>query len=238
MREPATLEELPRITEGVFFTTPERLPRGPHTLGREQVLQAQRERLIIAFTELVAARGYPAVSVGDIATRSGVSRTAFYDCFDSKEACADAAYERFITHLLAELGRRLDGSELDREVTAVLHAYFATLQQDLVVAKAFQLEMDAAGPIARARRRGALLRFAELIRYEQMRLADTDPTINTDLPIQAYLAAVYAVRQLVSDALDREPAPDLVGLVSRVTGWLSAGFRRPAATPIPTTPED
>ena len=41
-------------------------------------------------------------------------------------------------------------------VAALLGAYLGTLQQDLVVARAYQVEIDALGPPARARRRDAL----------------------------------------------------------------------------------
>ena len=57
--EPARPEaSVPRVRDGVFFTLPEALPRGRHKLTREQVTDAQRERLLAAVTELLAGRGY------------------------------------------------------------------------------------------------------------------------------------------------------------------------------------
>ena len=66
------------VRDGVFFTLPEALPRGRHNLTREQVGDAQRERLLAAVTELLAARGYRGFGVGDVATRAGVSLGTFY----------------------------------------------------------------------------------------------------------------------------------------------------------------
>ena len=55
--------------ERVLARCPEALPRGRHQLTREQVRDAQRERLLAAVTELLAARGYRGFGVGDIASR-------------------------------------------------------------------------------------------------------------------------------------------------------------------------
>ncbi len=65
------------VHDGLFFTLPDVLPHGRHKLTREQITQAQRERLLAAVTELLAARGYRGFGVGDIATRAGVSFGTF-----------------------------------------------------------------------------------------------------------------------------------------------------------------
>ena len=69
------------IRDGIFFTLPPALPRGRHKLPREQVTAAQRERLLAAMTELLAARGYLGFGPADIAGRAGVSLGTFYGCF-------------------------------------------------------------------------------------------------------------------------------------------------------------
>ncbi|MCW3068441.1 MAG: TetR/AcrR family transcriptional regulator [Solirubrobacterales bacterium] len=45
------------------------------------------------------------------------------------------------------------------------------------------------------------------------------------MPWSAYIAAVYAVRQLASDALDEQAEPDLVALGADLHIWLSDLFR-------------
>ena len=59
--------------------------------------------MLAAVTELLAARGYRGFGVGDIATRAGVSLGTFYDCFESKDACVFAGYDRFIEVLLTKM---------------------------------------------------------------------------------------------------------------------------------------
>jgi AcrR family transcriptional regulator len=218
-----------RVKPGVFFAAPAQLPRGPHTLAREEVLAAQRERLMAALTEVMAARGYHRVSIGEVATRSGVSRSAFYECFDGKDACAFAAYDRFIDVLLTTLAERVAMPvDLDDRIVALLEGYLGTLQHDLVVARAFLVEVDAVGLEARDRRRDALRRIAGLLRADHERRQADDPALGPPLPEEAYLGAVYAARQLASDALDEEHEPDLLALAPKLAAFLANSFRGPA----------
>ena len=214
-----------RVARGVFFGELAVLPRGRHTLTRGQVKAAQRERLMVAISELMAEHGYRNVSVGDIVGRAGVSRSAFYTCFTGKEDCAFAAYDRFIDVLLSAIAQRTaDASDWDEFIVALLDGYVSTLVRDLVVARAFQIEMDAVGPEARERRRQALLRFAVFIREQQRRLSAMDASL-VQLPDETYLGAVYAVRQVACDALDQDRTTDLLALVPRMSAWMAASFR-------------
>lgn len=215
------------IAEGVFFTTPPRLPRGRHDLSREQVAGQQHERLMIAATELMAERGYAAIVVKDIAARARLSLAAFYGCFSGKDECVFAAYERFIAVLVERMVTAVDAqTEWDATVVAAVSAYVDTLASDLVVARAFQVEMDALGRPAREQRRAALAGLAALIRERREdAFPDAEP-----LPESAYVAAVYGVRQLVSDRLDEEASPDLASLVPEMSAWMSR-LLTPAAAP-------
>jgi AcrR family transcriptional regulator len=211
------------VTDGVFFTLPESLPRGRHGLSREQVHEAQTERLLAATTELLAARGYRGFGIGDIASRAGVSLQAFYRCFESKDACVFAGYDRFITVLLQKMVA-VEVTPEDRPgyTAALLDAYLATLQEDLVVARAYQMEIDALGPSARARRRDSLTLFAKFIREEDARASDDG---QPSQPWSAYIGVVYAARQLASDALDTSAKPDLTALGEDLRIWMTDLFR-------------
>ena len=211
------------ITDGVFFTLPETLPRGRHGLSREQVQEAQTERLLAATTELLAARGYRGFGIGDIASRAGVSLQAFYECFESKDACVFAGYDRFITVLLQKMvAVEVTPDDRPGYTAALLDAYLATLQEDLVVARAYQMEIDALGPPARARRRDSLTLFAKFIREEDARASDDG---QASQPWSAYIGVVYAARQLASDALDTSAKPDLTALSEDLRIWITDLFR-------------
>ncbi len=126
-----------RIRPGVFFSPRSELPRGRHALDRDEVQEVQRERLMVAFTELVADRGLPAVSITDIVAHAGVSRAAFYAYLGDLGACGEAAYERFISVLLGRLGQEMDPTAHWQDfVELAIRAYLEALQADVVVARA------------------------------------------------------------------------------------------------------
>jgi AcrR family transcriptional regulator len=216
---------VPAVQPGVFFSPRHELPRGRHALDRDTVRDAQRERVMTAFTELVAHRGLAAVSVTDVVAHAGVSRSAFYGSFPDLAACADAAYERFIAVLLTRLTRAMNATDdWHVYVESAVRAYLETLQSDPVVARAMQIEMDAAGKPARLRRLGALQQIADVIATRHAELRNEDPTIGP-LPDEAFLGIVYAVRQLACDALDAGGAPDLLALIEPTLEWIAASVR-------------
>ena len=214
------------VRDGVFFTMPESLPRGRHNLPPDQVSNAQRERLLVAVTELLADRGYRGFGAGDVASRAGVSLAAFYAQFENKDACVFAGYDRFIQVLLQRMvAVELPKSDRAGLVRALIAAYLETLQEDLVVARAYQVEIDALGPEARARRRDSLTLFANHVRARAGEL-EPDGQPPEELPWSAYIGIVYAARQIASDALDTEPEPDLTALEADFATWMLDLFRQ------------
>ncbi len=212
---------VPRIREGVFFTTPADLPRGRHGLTRDEVQTAQRERLMIAVTELMAHGGYRGIGVREIATHARISQGAFYECFADKDECVFAAYDRFIALLLERVAGALgDDVTWDETIKRVIRAYLATLDEDLVVARAFQVEMDALGRPARDRRRDALVGMAMVLKGERERLWPEAHQVADS----AYVGAVYAVRQLASDVLDAQSKPRLEDLTGELAVWVGELF--------------
>lgn len=203
------------ITDGVFFTMPPVLSRGRNELSRDEVLTIHRERLMIAATELLASDGYRGVGVREITARARISRAAFYAAFDDKDACIFAAYERFIDILLARLTAVVvPSSTPTATVNSFLAAYLSTLQLDLVAARAFHVEFESLGAAARERRRAGTTRLATLIRDAQIAISDTPPA-----PLSDHIGGVYAVRDLVSDALDQSAAPELLSLLPVMELW-------------------
>lgn len=214
------------IADGVFFTVPERLPRGRHGLSREEVRAAQRERLMAAATELLAALGYRGFGATDIAKRAGVSLQTFYACFEDKEACIFAGYDRFIDVLLRRMVT-VDDSLADGRAALVQRltgTYFAALREDLVVARAYQVEVDALGPAARARRRDSLKLFANFI-GELVSGHERAGAVPVGLPPTGYIGVVYAARQLAADALEVGDEPDLIQLEADLQLWFFEVFR-------------
>ena len=202
-------------TKPIFSAAPA-LPRGPHQLTREQVASSQRDRLLAAFTELLAQRGFSAVKIGELAQRAGVSRATFYEHFADKQACLLAAYDHFASTLLAAMTANLDTDAPWSEfIDTTLSSYLGTLERDPIAARAFFVEMEAAGTVARQRRRQAVHAFAALLSHRHDAIRESDPSLGP-LPEAVWLAVALAVRELVREALEDGPTPKLTQLAPNV----------------------
>lgn len=71
-----------------------------------------------------AAKGYPALTVGDVISRARVSRRVFYELFEDKEACFLAAWKVVATHIGQLAGSAAESEEGDppRQIVAAFAA--------------------------------------------------------------------------------------------------------------------
>ena len=81
------------------------LPGGHHGLTREQIVDSQRERLLAAIAQEVAAKGYRATTITEVVKSAAVSTRDFYELFKSKEECFLAAFDVVHDHLEEQIGR-------------------------------------------------------------------------------------------------------------------------------------
>jgi AcrR family transcriptional regulator len=219
----------PNIGAGPIFAATSLLPKGPHGLTREQVAESQRTRLMAAMTVLLAERGYAAVTIGELASRAGVSRGAFYANFASKEDCLLAAYTHFATTLLTKMiGELAEDTAWEEFVDRALDGYLRTLERDPVAARAFILEMDAAGETARQRRRDEVHAIASVLAQRYATARERDPALGP-LPETVFVGLTLGVRELVREALQDEPSPRLTELVPDLTVWIGATIRGAAS---------
>lgn len=145
------------------------LPRGPHSLSRDEVAQSQRFRLLTGMTNAVAEKGFANTVVADVVAHSGVSRATFYKMFRDKEDCFRAAYEmnaelvaRIMETGLEDLRDDVRSTPLEK-LDRVLNLYVHTLATAPALARVFLVEVYAAGPEAIAQRRASLDRFADIL---------------------------------------------------------------------------
>lgn len=213
-----------------IFATPHPLPRGPHELTREQVAESQRTRLMAALTELMAERGYPAVALAELVARAGVSKATFYEHFADKEQCMLAAYERYLRILIGAIAPVVaqDTDTMTDFVRNVVTRFIGVIERDLTAARAFFVELDGAGPEARARRRYERHAFTALLAQRHDQLRARDPSL-APLPMIAYEAIVDAAREIIRDRLDSEAEPELTNLIPDLTLTFAAIFEGAAA---------
>lgn len=132
--------------------------------ARKQARDSQRWRLIEAMSTLVGRQGYADTSIAQVIKQAGVSRKTFYEYFDTKEACFLSAYDelsdRFIRSLVREGATAKPSAE---RAMAQLKLYLKVLESDPAIARAFIVEVLAAGPNALERREAVNQRFGELV---------------------------------------------------------------------------
>lgn len=133
------------------------LPRGRHSLSREQVSRSQRERILRSIVEVSAERGYAAATVADVLERAGISRKTFYEQFTSKADCFMTAFEEGARIVVGPAIAQDPGSgpPLER-FSAGLRLYLEGMAAHPAYARMFMVEVHAAAPEV-ARRRAALL---------------------------------------------------------------------------------
>ena len=204
---------------------PERLPRHPHRLSREDVARSQRGRILRAVAESVAAKGYAASSVADVITRAGVSRSTFYELYDGKESAfldAYAGIELVHRHLLESFRA---GTTPTAMVRGAVRAHLASLSAEPAFAWMFFVEAVAAGPRILTRRREATESFLDVLTtmVGDVRTADaTVPPADRNL----LLAFVGAARELIAAHLlnhDAASLPDLEDAIVTVAERLLLG---------------
>lgn len=189
-----------------------RPPRGRHRLPPEVVSRSQRDRLLEAAVRVVAAKGYGALTIGDLTGEAGVSRTTFYELFEDKEACFLAAYDNAVEALVRRVVRAYESERAWPERAAAgLAALLEALAEEPALARLSLVDIGNAGPAAQRRYRAAMQRLTPL--FEEGR--DFAPG-GRNLPANTSRMAIGGVTGLVADELVADRAEYLPGLLSDV----------------------
>jgi TetR/AcrR family transcriptional regulator len=142
------------------------LPRGPHSLTREQVAANQRMRLDKAMLEAVGERGYGTTTVSDVVARAGVSRKAFYEHYANKEECFLAAYDAVADtgrSRVIDAFREADGPAGSARLERAIRALFEAARKNPHAMRLATTEIAAAGRPGIERRERVVLEYGELI---------------------------------------------------------------------------
>jgi AcrR family transcriptional regulator len=201
-----------------------RLPRGPHSLTRDQVATNQRLRLVRAMLEAVGQKGYVATTVSDVVARAGVSRKAFYQHFANKQECFLATYDA-----IAKAGKRrvvsalreADGSS-DRMEATIQTLFEAAVEHPDALRLAI-IETSAVGPAGIERRDRAISELGGFINDGLRRSTQAEGlTSAAVLPETTVRAVVGGLNRVVVACLPRGRGVKPVGLVPDLARWISA----------------
>jgi AcrR family transcriptional regulator len=128
----------------------DRLPSGRDLDDAQMLARGQRERILVAFYELVAKRGYRATTIELIVKRAGVSRVTFYENFENREDCLRAVFEICANEIAERIttaggGRQLPWPEQAAVGIAAVLDYVA---EQPALARTCFVEAMTAGPAA------------------------------------------------------------------------------------------
>lgn len=180
-----------------------------------EVPPPHRKRLLEAMSQAVAAKGYAAVTIADIAAGARVSKRTFYEHFDSKSACLLALHEAATGSALGAVRRALDPArDWHVQVNAALAAYFSTLSTHPALLHTLFIEIHGLGAEGLAARRRAVQAMADLI---------VDAVLGSARPAAAArrriaplaTGLVGGIHELVLDAIEQGQADRLQDLADR-----------------------
>lgn len=189
---------------------PERLPAGRHGLDPEFVAANQRERLIDAIPSVVAMTGFHAMTIEDIVARAGVSRSAFYAHFDSKDEVFLAAYDQAIPAFARAVQRGADEGEGFADAAhRALAAAIEFVLAEPAIAMMCLVEILAVGPAGIERRNRATQNFVALLERAAATLPPDTPAV---LPLTTQ-TVVGGISEVAYNRLVQGKTAELPGLV-------------------------
>jgi AcrR family transcriptional regulator len=185
------------------------LPGGHHGLSREQIVESQRERLLAAMADQVAANGYRGTTITEVVKAASVSTRDFYELFKGKEECFLAAFDVVRDHL-EKLIRRAVADEDDwaHRVIAGLRAGLEFFAGEPELARFCLLEAVSATPTIAIRFREAVLMGVPALAEGRAELSDQAALLpETEDAILGGIVSL-ATRSIIAG--DTEKLPDLL----------------------------
>jgi AcrR family transcriptional regulator len=189
------------------------LPGGHHGLSRAQIAESQRERLLAAIAQEVAANGYRATTITAVAKLASVSTRDFYGLFESKEECFIASFDAVRDHLEALLIAAIaEEPDWPHQVIAALRAALDFFAAEPVLARLCLVEPVSATPAIAIRFREAVLACVPALARGRAELdaPDSLPQSTEDSLIGGVVT--LATRTVLAGRTERLPEllPDMV----------------------------
>jgi AcrR family transcriptional regulator len=200
-------------------TSSRRTGPGPNTMKSDRK-STQRKRLIDGMIDAVGLLGYGAASIAHVIERAGVSRPTFYEYFDDKDDCFQAALTEINGRLLGEMRQSVSRQSGEHAVDAALQALLRFADTQPGAARALFRESMAGGRAALDVRDRGLAQAHAMIEEAFDELPKD--TLTPDTASRAMLGGVY---RLLARRL-RHAANNSQALLDDLMLWASS-YERP-----------
>jgi len=193
-----------------------RLSGGPRRMPADQVARHQKARLEGAMVEAVARHGFAGTTLRELVTLAGVSKTTFYEHFESKEDCFLATFDEIVTVLEERVAAAYRSREDFRErLLAGLSAFMNIAVEEPAAATLAAVESLTLGATGVEHRERASRAFEALIQQS----FDHSPSTQRVSPI-AVRAIVAGIRGVTYRRLRLGRPEQLPGLVDELVDWV------------------
>ena len=182
---------------------------------------SQREQVLSGVAAAIAAKGYSATTISDIAKAARASRTTVYAQFPDKDSALIALHQEFGARVVAEVleAHRAATGDWHARLQAMVGAYVEAMASASDGERASLLEVASIGPAGRESRRAGQDRFAAVVVDISTELAEAFDELRPLSPPLA-LGAVAAINELALRAGSpddiRALAPVAVELLQRL----------------------
>lgn len=198
-----------------------RLPSGRGKLSPEDVARHQKARLQGAMVEAVARHGYSDTTLGELVTLAGVSKTTFYDHFQSKEDCFLSTFDEIVE----ELARRVasayrEPGDFREKLLAATHVFLATAEGEPAAARLAAVDSLTLGAAGVTHRERASVAFELLIRQSFDHSPEARP-----MPETTVRAVVGGIRGVAYRRLRSGRHAELPGLSEELVDW-ALGYQK------------
>ena len=193
-------------------------------MARDEVARNQRARMYGGMIEAVSERGYPQTTVAHVIAYAGVSRRAFYEQFQNKEACFLATYDIIVARARKLV---LDSWGNERGWANRLHAACKALLDDVAERpkgpRLVLVDSLGIGPRARERMTLASTTFERVLA-----MAFESHPDGVDLSPLTIRAIVAGIRHVAFTRMYEQREKELYTLTDEVLDWIES-YRSPVA---------
>jgi len=205
--------------ESITKYAPEELPRGTHSLSREEVAGNQRRRLMAAMIDAVGEHGYAKTTVAHVIARAGVSRKAFYEHFANKQECMLETYDALSREAVALVTEAfLKESETSASARSGIGVLFEWAIENPSGLRLVLMEIGGTGPAGIERREQLLGSFEELLRAGLGLPAGPNPVLR---------AIIGGLNKVLYTCAQSGRYAELGGLVPALVQWATSYYPVP-----------
>jgi AcrR family transcriptional regulator len=192
------------------------LSSGRHGLPAAEVKRHQKGRLQAAMVEATARHGFPGTTVAELVTLAGVSKTTFYQHFDSKEDCFLATFDTIIAEVTGRVSETFrEPGDFRRRLTRALGTFIEIAAAEPAAASLVAIDSLTLGEAGVAHREQGSEAFELMIRqsfdHSSGQVEVSDVTVR---------AIVAGIRGVVYRCLRAGRAAQLPSLLDELIEWV------------------